>query len=183
LEDLELGLCDYIQPLYISDFRKSWEEFGRGNEVIETYSLTAVQGVKGTTFQAFPLNCFSIAAVTTLISLLGMQPCEQTQNIANEKATTHTLLLAGTFIGGVKVLVRCRIAYDPASGVTLEIGVRGADQGVCDRVANCIQQNHLPRIWRCLCNAMHIKKESVRSSSFQDIPEVTHKNSFVDFFS
>ena len=38
--------------------------------------------------------------------------------------TVHTLLLAGTFLGGVKILARCRMTFDTTSGVAFELAVR-----------------------------------------------------------
>ncbi len=127
MEDVELGLSDYCQQMYVPDFKRAWEEQGEANQVVETYSLTAVQTVA--------------AACQTLIDLLGMQPLEQTQNV-KEKSTTHTLLLGGTYLGsgaGVKCLVRCRIACDSQTGVTLEVGCRCSSRDVSERIANCIQ--------------------------------------------
>ncbi|KAJ3220422.1 Coatomer subunit gamma-2 [Clydaea vesicula] len=124
LEDVDVTLADYFQPLYLSDFRKSWEEAGSQNEVIETYSLTAVQSIK--------------AAVSTVIDLLGMQPNEQTQHV-KEKATTHTLILSGTyFIGLINCFVRCRCAFDPSSGVTMELTARSNNRNVNEKIVNCI---------------------------------------------
>jgi len=126
LEDIDVGLADYMQPLFVGDFRKVWEEYGVDNEVIETYSLTAVQSIK--------------AAVSTVVDLLGMETCEGSVNV-KDKASTHTLLLAGSFLVRmeiVKCFVRCRMAFDPASGVTMEICARGVRKDVNERIANCI---------------------------------------------
>ncbi|KAJ3087541.1 Coatomer subunit gamma-2, partial [Quaeritorhiza haematococci] len=107
LEDVDLQTGDYIIPTFLYDFKKAWEEMGGQNEVVETYSLTAMTSIK--------------AAVTNVIDMLGMYPCESTDVKVQDKATTHTLLLSGTFTGGIPVFARCRMAFDPSSGVTMEL--------------------------------------------------------------
>lgn len=148
LEGVELLTADYMTATYVPNFANAWEELGDEAEVIETYSLTAVAGVKGEfvsmssnlrdvelglTFPTFPC---SSAAVTNIISLLGMQICDDSASV-KDRATTHTLLLSGTFVGGVPVLVRCRMAAD-TTGVTLEVGVRSNSMAVSELIANAV---------------------------------------------
>ena len=76
-------------------------------------------------------------AVTTVTDLLGMTAVENTNQV-KDKASTHTLLLSGIFVGGIPTLVRARMAYDPSSGVTLELGVRSMSEGVSRIVADAI---------------------------------------------
>ncbi|KAJ3417379.1 Coatomer subunit gamma-2 [Chytridiales sp. JEL 0842] len=123
LEDLELSTADYMLPSFVADFKRAWEEIGDENEIIETYALTAVASVK--------------ACTTQVIEMLGMMPSEST-DIVKDKATTHTLLLGGTFIGGVPVLARCRMAFEQGSGVAMEVGVRSTNEAVSTLVANAI---------------------------------------------
>lgn len=49
LESVDVGLADYVTPLFIGDFERNWKESAAG-EVVETYSLTAVQSIKGMSF-------------------------------------------------------------------------------------------------------------------------------------
>ncbi|KAI9205702.1 adaptin N terminal region-domain-containing protein [Polychytrium aggregatum] len=123
LDDVQLSIADYMIPNYVPEFRKAWEGLGKEAEAVETYSLTAVSSIQ--------------AAVSNVIQSLGMCACENTGTV-KDKAATHGLLIAGTFVGGVPVLARCRMALDGASGVTLEIGVRSASAEVSQRVANAI---------------------------------------------
>jgi coatomer protein complex subunit gamma len=46
LESVDVGLADYVTPLFVGDFERSWKELSEG-EAVETYSLTAVQSIKG----------------------------------------------------------------------------------------------------------------------------------------
>lgn len=127
---------------YVSSFANAWEDLGEDAEVVETYSLTAVAGVKGenallpSLISKLEVNNASVAAVTNIISLLGMQICEDSASV-KERATTHTLMLAGIFVGGIPVLVRCRMAAD-ASGVTLEVAVRSKNMAVSEMIANSV---------------------------------------------
>ncbi|ORY44762.1 Coatomer, gamma subunit [Rhizoclosmatium globosum] len=123
LEDLELTTADYIQPTFVSDFGRTWEQVGQQHEMVEAFELSAITSVKD--------------AVTKIIDILGMEACDGSYSV-KDKATTHTLLLAGMFVGGIGALVRCRMAYDASSGVTLEIACRCEDPEVCERIVNSI---------------------------------------------
>ncbi|KAJ3188376.1 Coatomer subunit gamma-2 [Gaertneriomyces sp. JEL0708] len=122
LEDLDLVTADYVTPLFLSDFKKNWEELSPENEVVETYSLTTVPTIK--------------AAVANLLQLLGMYACEHSAEV-KEHATSHALYLSGTYVGGVKVLSRCRMVLT-REGVTLEVAVRSGDPTVSRKVADAV---------------------------------------------
>jgi coatomer subunit gamma len=69
--------------------------------------------------------------------MLGMQACENT-DFVKENAALHTLLLAGTFFGGAPALARCRIAFDTASGIKMELCVRSGSPEAAIALANAI---------------------------------------------
>ncbi|KAJ3331477.1 Coatomer subunit gamma-2 [Blyttiomyces sp. JEL0837] len=121
MEDFDVNTADYVLHHYVSDFKKAWDELEY--EQVETYSLSAVPSVK--------------AATTQVIEMLGMSPVENTGTV-KDKASTHTLLLAGTFLGGHNVLARCRMAYEAGSGVAMELAVRSTDEDVSIQIANAI---------------------------------------------
>ncbi|RKO90490.1 coatomer gamma subunit appendage platform subdomain-containing protein, partial [Blyttiomyces helicus] len=123
LEDIDLVRADYMLPTFVADFTRVWDEVGSAYEVVETYSLTNVASIK--------------AAVSNTIECLGMSPAEST-NAVKDQAATHGLLLAGTYAGGVPVVARCRFAFSPASGVTMELSVRSDSAAVSEKVANAI---------------------------------------------
>ncbi|TPX31608.1 hypothetical protein SmJEL517_g05105 [Synchytrium microbalum] len=123
LETVDLATSDYVLPTYASDFKSAWEKIGEDNEVVEAYSLTATTSIR--------------QAVTQVTELLGMMAVENTDQIG-DRATTHALLLSGIFAGGIPVLVRARMAFDPSSGVTLELGVRSLSEGVSRIIADAI---------------------------------------------
>lgn len=65
-------------------------------------------------------------------------PCENSEKVSKERATTHTLLISGIFSGGIPVLSRCRMAFAASSGVTLEVRVRSSDGSVSYKLANSV---------------------------------------------
>ena len=49
------------------------------------------------------------AGVDATIEFLGMSPCEGTQQVP-DRVKSHTVLLAGVYVGGCKVLARANVA-------------------------------------------------------------------------
>lgn len=77
------------------------------------------------------------AACDSIIEILNMQPLGGTEEPSNP--TVHTLQLSGLIPGGGgKVLVRCRMAYSKAQGVTLELAVRAEQEAACGLVVTAI---------------------------------------------
>ncbi len=66
-----------------------------------------------------------------------MTPFKRTDQVS-ESASTHALLLFGSFITGFPVLVRCRMALDASNGVTLEVTVRSANYEISELIANSV---------------------------------------------
>ncbi|XP_026578113.1 coatomer subunit gamma-2, partial [Pseudonaja textilis] len=63
----------------------------------------------------------NVEAVNNIVKFLGMQPCERSDKVPENK-NSHTLYLAGLFRGGFDVLVRARLAL--GDGVTMQVTVR-----------------------------------------------------------
>ena len=77
------------------------------------------------------------AACASVIEILNMQPLGGSEE--PQAPTVHTLQLSGLVGGGGgKVLVRCRMTYSKAQGVTLEVGVRAEQQAAADLVIAAI---------------------------------------------
>ncbi len=70
-----------------------------------------------------------------IIGFMGMQPCERSDKIDEDKPS-HTLLLAGVYRGGHDVLVRARLAR--SQGVTMKITVRSDDITACENIAQAV---------------------------------------------
>jgi len=122
LEDLELAASDYIVPTYVT-FASEWDRMRGGVTSTETFSLPAMESLK--------------AACDSIIEILGMQALGGSED--PQSASVHTLQLAGLVTGGGgKVLVRCRMTYSKAQGVTLELSVRAEKQEAADLVIGAI---------------------------------------------
>uniref|UniRef100_A0AAY5EV87 Coatomer subunit gamma n=1 Tax=Electrophorus electricus TaxID=8005 RepID=A0AAY5EV87_ELEEL len=115
LEDLEVTVADHIQKVLKPNFSAAWEEVGDEFEKEETFALASVRTLD--------------EAVGNIISFLGMQPCERSDKVPENK-NSHILFLAGVFRGGHDVLVRARLAL--ADGVTMQVTVRSVDENVVD---------------------------------------------------
>lgn len=125
LEDLEISTADYMAKVAVPDFRKSWEAIGNGNEILEKYALS---------FKSLE------EAVSAVLKLLGMQPCDGTGTVkASTSNKPHMLHLSGVFIGGISTLARAQLVMQGDSGVVLKIAVRSEDENVPAMVANCIR--------------------------------------------
>ncbi|KAL1927483.1 hypothetical protein VTP01DRAFT_3720 [Rhizomucor pusillus] len=123
VEDIEVLTSDYIRPTYVSNFNEEWESLAE-NEAIETFALDKEKA------PSLKVACSSI------IDLLSMQALED--SALPKSNTVHTLLLSGTFLGGVAVLARCRMTFSTATGVAFELAVRSADVNVSQIVLSAI---------------------------------------------
>lgn len=125
LEDLEISTADFMAKVSVPDFRKAWDTVGNDNEVLEKFAL-----------QFKKLE----DAVSAVIDLLGMQPCDGTAAIKpNLGGKPHMLHLSGVFVSGEKVLGRAQIAMQGESGVVLKIAIRSDNADVSRMVADCIR--------------------------------------------
>jgi len=124
LEELEITTADFMAKVTVPDFRKAWENCDSANEVMEKYALQ--------------FNNVG-DAVSSVIGLLGMQPCDGTGTLkANAGAKPHMLHMSGVFIGGISTLARAQLTMQGDSGVVLKIAVRSDDPNVPRMVADCI---------------------------------------------
>ena len=121
LENVDLVVADHVQRVLKPNFAASWDEVGEENQVEETFVLTAMKDVPD--------------AVKQITGFMGMQPCERSDKV-EEGGTSHTLLLAGVFRGGVDVLVKARLAR--AQGVTMKMAVRSTDMHACEVIASAV---------------------------------------------
>ncbi|KAI9318020.1 adaptin N terminal region-domain-containing protein [Dichotomocladium elegans] len=121
VEDTEVIMGDYIRPTYISNFADEWEKHA-ASEAIETFALDKEKAA------SLKAACISIR------QLLSMQALED--SALPKSNTVHTLVLAGMFLGGIKVLARCRMTFDAVNGVAFELAIR--NQADDDQVSNLI---------------------------------------------
>ncbi|KAK0405717.1 hypothetical protein QR680_018154 [Steinernema hermaphroditum] len=121
LEDLDISVSDHIQPFSKANFSAAWDQLGTENEVDETFSL--------------PNQATLPEAVANLIKCIGLGACERSDRVPEGKSS-HTLLLAGQFRGGIEILSRVRLALDPQDQtVNMNLIVRSEDNAVSELVA------------------------------------------------
>eukprot|EP00955_Chlamydomonas_euryale_P034968 349934-Chlamydomonas_euryale.AAC.5 len=76
--------------------------------------------------------------VEAIVGILGMQPCEGTEAVP-PNARSHTVLLAGLFVGGSQVLVRLSFGMDAGGAVAMKLVVRADSTEVSEAVHQIIQ--------------------------------------------
>ncbi|KAF9676007.1 hypothetical protein SADUNF_Sadunf09G0093500 [Salix dunnii] len=119
LEDLEVVAADYMMKFGVSNFRNAWESMGDDFEHVDEYGLGPRENLA--------------EAVSAVINLLGMQPCEGTEVVATN-SRSHTCLLSGVFLGNVRVLVRLQFGIDGSRDVAMKLAVRSEDKAVSDTI-------------------------------------------------
>ncbi|ETV71325.1 hypothetical protein H257_13452 [Aphanomyces astaci] len=128
MEDVEVSGADFMAKVQVPDFRSAWEHIGDEHEVREQYALRFQSLVEG---------------VGAVIEYLGMHACDHTA-VPAPHATAHILLLSGVFVGGVKVLVKCKLSVDTSNRdnghmLLLQMAVRSEDAVVSQTVSDCIR--------------------------------------------
>lgn len=73
-----------------------------------------------------------------VIGILGMQPCEGSEAVP-PNARSHTVLLAGIFVGYQQVLVRMSSGIDAANNVAMKLVVRAESLELSEAVHQIIQ--------------------------------------------
>ncbi|KAB1207270.1 Coatomer subunit gamma [Morella rubra] len=119
LEDLEVVAADYMLKVGVSNFRNAWESMGADCERVDEYGLGPRESLA--------------AAVSAVINLLGMQPCEGTE-VVPSNSRSHTCLLSGVYMGNVRVLVRIAFGIDGPKDVAMKLAVRSEDESVSDAI-------------------------------------------------
>ncbi|KAG6879445.1 hypothetical protein C0992_002576 [Termitomyces sp. T32_za158] len=122
IDEIELGAPDYIIPNYVT-FGAEWDRLRTSPSITETFALSSMDSIK--------------AACDSIMEVLHMEPLGGTETPTS--TSVHTLQLSGLVPGGGgKVIVRCRMTYSQGAGVTLELGVRGEKQEICDLVLDAV---------------------------------------------
>jgi coatomer protein complex subunit gamma len=124
VDSVELAAHDYMRPVNPPNFREAWDRLGDENSSQEQYALSDFKTIKD--------------GVTATIEFLGMSPCEGSAEVP-ERVKSHTVQLAGVFVGGCKVLGRANIALAAdGEGVTLTLQVRSDDDGISEIIASMV---------------------------------------------
>ena len=118
----EVAAADFVKPSAVVDFKEAWQTIGADCEVVETFSLS-YGSIK--------------AAMDAVIEFVGMAPCENSANPA-EGARTHTVMLAGLFLGGVQVFAIVNLRVDSPKAVGMRLSVRSGDDTISQFVASSV---------------------------------------------
>lgn len=129
LEELTVSAADYINPWHLPrSFAEVWEDEavsgGEEGEVVDSYALGRREGLQDT--------------VEAVVHLLGMAVAEGTDAVP-PTARSHTVLLAGTVVGGIHVMARVSFGIDASKNVAMKLAVRSQDIGVCEALHEVIQ--------------------------------------------
>jgi hypothetical protein len=158
LEEIEVSENDFMKAespaaAGLVEFRRQWETLGEAMETIKKFHFqvdslaAAVKGVMellgmapvdnshivpGTKAPHSTHSTAHMRTVHVLIRLPSSPLCSLLLVVCvrAEDKNSHAVNLAGTFFGGVQVLVRAGFMIDPKSGVTLKVAVRCNDQNV-----------------------------------------------------
>ncbi|KAM9325349.1 coatomer subunit gamma-1 [Gastrophryne carolinensis] len=117
LEDIEVTVVDHIQKVLKPNFGAAWDEVGDEFEKEETFNLTTIKTLE--------------EAVGNVIKFLGMQPCERSDKVPENK-NAHTLYLAGVFRGGHDILVRSKLVLTDT--VTMQVTARSKEEYPVDAI-------------------------------------------------
>jgi len=124
LEDLEVEKTDFITQVSLTSFRPAWEELGSAKELVQKFGFSG-QTVADT--------------VTKVIQILGLGVCEGTGAVAAD-IRAHMVLLAGMYLGGIKVLVRGQVQQTKdGKGCVLKMAVRSQSDEVNKFVVACVE--------------------------------------------
>lgn len=125
LEDIEVTGADYIKPSALGNFRGVWEELPPESEREDDYGLGHRDNLQDT--------------VETVMSILGMHPCEGTEAVPPH-ARSHTVLLSGQFPGDERALVRLSFGMSGDGEVAMKVVSRGDSEAVSETVHAIIQE-------------------------------------------
>ena len=125
LEDLEVAAADYVKPAYVPNFRAAWEALPEDSEMVDDYGLGQRESLQD--------------AVEAVTRILGMAPSEGTDAVP-PNARSHTVLLAGTVVGGAQALVRLQFGIDAGRNVAMKLASRSETQEVSEAIHMIIQE-------------------------------------------
>jgi coatomer protein complex subunit gamma len=138
-------MSDHMQKVLKPNWSALWEEIGVENEFEDNFTLS-IPTLEGYFFYLYSF-CFIIffflECVKKIVDYFGMQPCEQSDKVAENKIP-HTLYLAGIHRGGHDVLVRVRMVSEgtsadyPSTTTTIQLTIRSTDKSAVQVIASVI---------------------------------------------
>jgi coatomer protein complex subunit gamma len=133
LDQLDLANADNVKRVSIANWTNAWESMNPVEP--EEGQAGWFQGI--VTFSLANTNSLS-DAVRDIIQILGMQPCDGTEEVP-PKRPKHVLQLVGVHISGARLTARARMKLNaPAPGVAVELCVRSPSQLISDTLASVV---------------------------------------------
>ncbi|KAK9907459.1 hypothetical protein WJX75_004057 [Coccomyxa subellipsoidea] len=124
LEDIEIGAANYIKAVPVSNFRKAWEDTDPASEISDDYGLGMRDSLQD--------------AVEAVMAILSMASCDGSDAVP-PNARSHTLLLAGQFVGDVPALARISFGIDIGRNVAMKLVSRSDQHEISDFLHQIIQ--------------------------------------------
>jgi len=124
LEDFTINVSDYLRPTAIpvdKKFDSVWKTM-QGEEQKASYEL------EYKTLEA---------AIKGLIKHFGMYVCESS-DVINLNNKTHSLMLAGTYLGYVPLLLNAVIGFQQGKGCVMVLKSKSVDEGVAAGILDCV---------------------------------------------
>ena len=123
LDDIDIGISDYTKPLPLPDFRSAWEAMTPDNDLTQVFRLDKYKSIA--------------EAVTALVDILAMDPCEGSQTVSSA-ARTHRLLLSGVMLGEQAVLVRADLRCGATNVVEMKLSIRAQSPQTAEAVLEAV---------------------------------------------
>jgi len=122
LDDVEISIANYMRSNFLPNFSSVWTQTDNDPQSVTTFTLSTVNSIKD--------------AVAEMIKVLGMSPCENSEQVTDAR-TKHVLFLSGYFIEGhTPVIARVRMRYSPQQGAGMELIVRSPNHDLAETLAN-----------------------------------------------
>ncbi|KAF5954864.1 hypothetical protein HYC85_007720, partial [Camellia sinensis] len=124
LEDLEVVAADYMLKVGVSNFRNAWESMGPDCERVDEYGLGPRESLA--------------EAVSAVINLLGMQPCEVSKSLRARRLSqmprdrTRAYCLVCSWAR--KCLFGLSFGIDGPKEVAMKLAVRSEDECISDAI-------------------------------------------------
>jgi len=123
LDDVEITVSDYMIKNFLPNFTAIWTQTDNDPQSVTTFSLSTVNSIKD--------------GVTEMIRVLGMAPCENSEQVGEASRSKHVLYLSGNFVeGNSPVIARVRMRYSPQQGAGMELTVRSPNTSLANTLAN-----------------------------------------------
>lgn len=114
LEDVDIGIGDYMSVWVPVNPAQIWDALGEDNQQVEKYSLSSFKSLQ--------------QACTEIADFLHMTPCGNSDWIPGKSSKAkHILFVSGRFLGETDVIARSRMKMNASGGVDMELTVRSTN--------------------------------------------------------